>query len=87
VSNEVRVQTEEVSGNEQAIYLFSARWEARSANIGGGYVQAHERAEREGKVDHSLEKCPELNRPKVIREWAPETGWRDIRVSWFGAQK
>lgn len=39
----------------------------------------HRELEREGKIRHPAERCPERLQ-QVIRRWMPDTGWQDFKV-------
>jgi hypothetical protein len=40
----------------------------------------HRKYEREGKLDHTLENCPERLHPRPIRMWTPGGGWKEIQL-------
>jgi hypothetical protein len=42
------------------------------------YWETHRRFEREGKLTHSSETCPERLEGKMVKIWQPETGWKDV---------
>ena len=59
--------------------------EGRSSPASGGwpsgaYWETHRRLEREGKLTHSSETCPERLDGKVVKIWQRETGWKDVNA-------
>jgi hypothetical protein len=75
-----------MSPGAQGMRRFSLDFAPESANVSRGYRQLHRRAERERAVNRSLD-CPEFPRPKLIREWIPEAGWRNIPVPWLKSKR
>jgi hypothetical protein len=51
-----------------------------SVQFDTNYDLLHNKLEREGKIDHSLAKCPERLQPRPIRMWTPAGGWTEIKV-------
>jgi hypothetical protein len=43
--------------------------------------------EREGKVTHSFEDCPERTHPKLVRRWDATGMWTDVPAQWALLQK
>jgi len=85
--NGFQVRTQEaVPGNFQetywveSIYEFSPDLELKQAMHSDSYWDFHRRLELDGKVKHSPENCPERRQPKKVLAWAPETGWRELRL-------
>jgi hypothetical protein len=46
-----------------------------------GYDLLHGQLERQHKLDHSLDACPERRHPKPIRVWTPSAGWEQIDLN------
>jgi hypothetical protein len=42
--------------------------------------EIHKELEQLGRLDHPALSCPERDAPRVIREWTPDSGWRDLRL-------
>jgi len=63
-----------------AVYEFSAGLDPKGFTLGSGYRKVHLRLEREGKLHHTIEQCPERRGPKELRRWTPIEGWSDILV-------
>jgi hypothetical protein len=64
------------------IYLLKAGRGVRPASLrfDSGYDMLHRKLEREGKLDHTLENCPERLHPRPIRVWTPAGGWTEVRL-------
>ncbi len=45
-----------------------------------GYDISHRQLEKEGKLDHTLENCPERLHPRPVRVWTPAGGWKEIQL-------
>jgi hypothetical protein len=52
-----------------------------SVRFNSGYDSEHRKLEKEGKLRHSLEECPELLHPKPVRLWRPTSGWTEIQIA------
>jgi hypothetical protein len=39
---------------------------------------AHDALERAGKLDHTVADCPMYRQTPAVREWSPDSGWRDV---------
>jgi hypothetical protein len=61
----------------RAIYRLS-RFTVESVAMSDAYWETHRRFEREGKLTHSSETCPERLEGKVVKIWQRETGWKDV---------
>jgi hypothetical protein len=64
-----------------SIFEFSLEFQLTRADYDDRYWGWHRMLEKEGKLKHSREKCPERDGPPFIREWTPENGWREIRAA------
>jgi hypothetical protein len=78
----VEVRTKE-SGPErpfpvEAVARFSPTLDLVHVGWSSGWAAGHRSLERAGTLDHSVESCPERQRPRV-REWDAGEGWRDVR--------
>ena len=77
----VTVRQAEVSVADQILYDFSNDADPRPVrvNYSSGFWPNHLELERQGKVSHSLEKCPDRLHPPPVREYR-NGGWREIAV-------
>ncbi|HXE76604.1 MAG TPA: hypothetical protein VNN18_13345 [Candidatus Xenobia bacterium] len=76
---EVRtVETAEWHG-PAGLYTFSPSFELLAATREDAYWDIHRKLEREGKLTHTVEKCPERVRPLTVRSWSAENGWAEVR--------
>ena len=85
-NDRIVAQTFEVSaqtaGTEAAVvmlYEFSLSLHPIRAYFSDRYWDLHKRLEREGKIGHSAEQCPERLRAPEVRVWAPDSGWHTMR--------
>jgi hypothetical protein len=62
------------------VILSNEKFRVASLRFSSDYDEVHRRYEREGKIDHTLEKCPERLHPKPIKMWTPSTGWTEIQI-------
>src|SRR5712692_1689213 len=61
------------------IFEFSPDLELKRASWSDGYREAHRKFEREGKIAHPWEECPDRFGPRLIRVWDAQHGWSEIR--------
>lgn len=79
----VQVQTEETRGDHHGslgFYQLSSDFKLERFSLGVGYWKFHQVLEQERKVKHSVANCPDRVGPKIVREWTPETGWKEEAV-------
>jgi hypothetical protein len=78
----VEVSTYETSPSNRRLYEFSPEpgFPLLRAHFSADYPHEHRRLEKEGRLDHSLENCPDKQRLSVVRRWTPSGGWRGIPV-------
>ncbi|MBI1749865.1 MAG: helix-turn-helix domain-containing protein [Acidobacteria bacterium] len=60
------------------IFEFSPDFRLQRASYSDGYRELHKKWEREGKINHPWEKCPDRFGPRLIRSWDPQHGWIEI---------
>jgi hypothetical protein len=77
--NEIEVRTGEAEGVDSrgtvfGIYLLSRDFELSDITRTETYWELHRRLEKEGRIRHPVERCPERNAPG-IPEWDSERGW------------
>jgi hypothetical protein len=85
LSHEADTIVMHVTAAERSSYLqyeFSTRLEPTAVGVSGSYEMVHRRFEREGRLQHPLEHCPELSKPRVLRFWEPSSGWHNRDVAW-----
>jgi hypothetical protein len=62
-------------GGGASVLMLDEDFSIESFQFSDRYWAAHERFEREGRLDHTAKDCPELRKPREVKEWTPETGW------------
>ncbi len=77
----IEVDTSE-SRPHRAIWELSHDLDVRSVSMSDGYNDVHRRLEQQNKLGHPLERCPEINNPRIVRIWEPQQGWREVAVTW-----
>lgn len=80
VGDRILVTTSETeSSNANAIYEFDRDLRFVRARYSAAYWDAHARLEREGRLTHTRETCPERDGPAAIHVWDPAAGqWRTL---------
>ncbi len=73
------VRTTEAAPSEtdvaEALYEFTPSLDLVSASFSDRYWGLHAALEREGRLDHPRERCPDRDGPPGIRVWEPHHGW------------
>ena len=79
--NSIEVRTVETTDwyGPAGLYFFSPTFELISATRTDSYWDTHRKLEREGRLSHGVENCPERNRPLTVRSWSNGHGWADVR--------
>jgi len=79
---QIELRKKESNGGLQTLYLLRADRGVRAVSVrfDSTYDMLHRKLEGEGKVDHTLETCPERLHPRPIRMWTPAGGWTEIRL-------
>ncbi|MBI1750771.1 MAG: helix-turn-helix domain-containing protein [Acidobacteria bacterium] len=77
-SAEAEVRDGERKTVADGIFEFSRDFRLQRASYSDGYRELHKRWEREGRISHSWEKCPDRFGPRLIRSWDPQHGWIEI---------
>ncbi|HWY19624.1 MAG TPA: hypothetical protein VNX26_00290 [Candidatus Acidoferrum sp.] len=69
-------------GGPQTHYTLKADHGFRvvAVRFGSAYDMLHRKLEQEGKLDHTLENCPERLHPRPIEMWTPAGGWTEITL-------
>jgi hypothetical protein len=52
----------------------------QSLQFGQRYWAAHKSLEGRAQIDHATEDCPDRLKPRQVREWTPDSGWRTTEV-------
>lgn len=52
-----------------------------SFRFSSDYDMLHRELEKEHKLNHTLESCPERLHPKPVRVWTPSVGWKEIKLN------
>lgn len=52
-----------------------------SFRFSSDYDMVHRGLEKQHKLDHTLESCPERLHPKPVKVWTPSAGWKDINLN------
>ena len=66
--------------NVRAVYRFSEELMPESVAMSDRYWEIHREMFRAGKLDHSVEDCPERTDGVVVRMWEPDRGWSELKV-------
>ncbi len=80
--NTLGAQTIEHWPSALAFYEFSLGREVLPIGLrfSDGFKVVHEQLEKEGKLKHTFEQCPDRTKPKIVRMWTPPRGWEDVPV-------
>jgi hypothetical protein len=73
-------KSEQVLGPDWEMYDLSESFVPRSYTVSDHYLELHRQMEREGKIHHTVKECPELTKPRTVRIWSPERGWKEVQV-------
>ena len=68
-------------GPDWDLYEFTQDLKPISVSMSDHYWDDHRRLSAEKKIGHAMEDCPERNRPRIVREWDPQKGWKEIRFA------
>lgn len=81
-TNGLTVVTEElkVESAPEAFYEFSKELQPESVAYGDGYREVHKRFEREGRIKHSFDECPERKAPAILRICDEHGHWSEVSV-------
>jgi hypothetical protein len=85
LDDQIQVRKSELRLKEddpQTIYILKVDdgLQVASLRFGSGYDMLHRRLEKEGKLDHTLENCPERLHPRAVKIWTPAEGWSEIKL-------
>lgn len=77
VGNDIRVAILEEAEHFSALYhLISPDLTVKTLAPSDSYVEAHERLQQNGQLDHRFEQCADRERLKDVVIWRPSSGWR-----------
>ena len=70
----------EMQSNARAIYLFHTQSPPQpfTLRFDSDYDMLHRSLEKERKLDHSLDSCPERLHSEPVRVWTKSSGWEAI---------
>ena len=76
-----KFEREPVNGSE-TIYAFRTQpaIEPVSLRYDTPYDMLHRELSAQGKLNHSLQDCPERLHPKPLRMWTPTGGWTELQI-------
>lgn len=83
MQDRVELETEELptqTVNAQGMFEFDLNLQIKRASWSDGYAIAHRQLEREGKIGHVWEHCPDNRGPRSIRSWDALHGWSEVRL-------
>ena len=85
VDGQIEIRKRETNAAEgtQTVYLLreDGGIQLLSVRFDSSYDMLHRQLEKEGKIGHSLEECPERLHPKPVRMWTPGGGWKEIQLA------
>jgi hypothetical protein len=61
-----------------AIFEFTPDFHLMKARWSDGYRQSHRELERQGKIKHTWEHCPDRFGPRLVSSWDPQHGWTEL---------
>jgi hypothetical protein len=61
-----------------AIFEFTPDFHLMKARWSDGYPQLHGEFERQGKIKHTWQQCPDRFGPRLVHSWDPQHGWTDL---------
>lgn len=76
---EVHVLESSGAGMGATIYKLAADLGFVDVRFSEAFVDRHRQLEREGRLDHSFENCPE-RRGLEVQRWTPARGWQPVQV-------
>jgi hypothetical protein len=62
-------------GGGSSIVMLNNDFSIDSFQFSDRYWAAHRAFEKQGRIDHAAELCPDRERPREVREWTAERGW------------
>jgi predicted DNA-binding transcriptional regulator AlpA len=69
------------AGIYQARYRFSDSFELLESFRTDAYWDMHRRFERDTRLKHAAENCPERTKPAAVRMWTRERGWQELAAA------
>jgi len=74
--------THESNESTTLLYDLSRRFQPLDVVYSAGFREVHEKFEREGKIDHSFDQCPEPKTPMAVRVWDRDKEPVVVPVPW-----
>ncbi len=59
----------------EALYELDLTLSVRRVSFSSRYWETHRALERERKIDHAQEQCPDVDGPRQVRVWTAASGW------------
>lgn len=78
-SSHVAVFVYEGHGSLRSVYKLSRTFDVESVAMSDRYWELHRQLQADGKIDHSVDACPE-RRDTHVRIWKPDSGWETHRI-------
>jgi hypothetical protein len=69
-----------IPGPYYQTYELAADFVPQSVEVSDHYWELHRQMEREGKLNHTVENCPERLQPRTVRMSDQQGGWRSVQV-------
>jgi hypothetical protein len=76
----IQVWTKEHVPIVHVIYELTYTFDPIGRFLGAGFEPAHQRLEREGKLNHAARDCPDRIRPTRVKMFERERGWIEVPV-------
>src|SRR5262249_1155143 len=80
IAHTLEVPIDTTMRNADALYEMSPALDVLRASYSDRYWELHRALEREHKIDHTPDQCPERSGPRAVDVWEPATGWRTVAV-------
>jgi hypothetical protein len=76
----ITIETHDGFGDASGFFDFSQELQPERVAYGGNYREIHRRFEREGRIKHSFEDCPERKSAAILRVCDDHGNWSTVRV-------
>ena len=68
-------------GGGASVLMLNNDFSIDSLQFSDRYWAAHRAFETKGRIGHAAEVCPDRDRPREVREWTADGGWRTQRIT------